>query len=171
MKFKIIVFIFFLLFVNCGNLVKNKSDEIIIGSVEYNYFVNSTNEWYTEYDHKKFIDFKIVEKIKSYLSEVNIKIFLGTWCEDSRREIPILFEILKFCGYDMSKIELVGLSKEKTSPSNIEKKFEINRIPTIIFVKNNSELNRIVEYPIESLEKDILKILKKEKYFNAYHLE
>ena len=61
---------------NCVNLVKNKSDEIIIGSVEYNYFVNSTNEWYTEYDHKKFIDFKIVEKIKSYLSEVNIKIFL-----------------------------------------------------------------------------------------------
>ena len=54
MKFKIIFFIF-LLFVNCGNLVKNKSDEIIIGSVEYNYFVNSTNEWYTEYDHKKFI--------------------------------------------------------------------------------------------------------------------
>ena len=94
MKFKIIVFIFFLLFVNCVNLVKNKSDEIIIGSVEYNYFVNSTNEWYTEYDHKKFIDFKIVEKIKSYLSEVNIKIFFGTWCEDSRREIPILFEIL-----------------------------------------------------------------------------
>ena len=76
MKLKIIVFIFFLLFVNCVNLVKNKSDEIIIGSVEYNYFVNSTNDWYTEYDHKKFIDFKIVEKIKSYLSEVNIKIFL-----------------------------------------------------------------------------------------------
>ena len=69
------------------------------------------------------------------------------------------------------KIDLVGLSKEKTSPSNIEKKFEINRIPTIIFIKKNSELNRIVEYPIESMEKDILKILKNKKYFNAYHIE
>ena len=171
MNFRILVFTFFLLFVNCDNLVKNKHNEIILGSVKYSYFISSTNEWYSEYDHKKFIDFKIVEKIKSYLSEVNIKIFFGTWCEDSRREIPILFEILKFCGYDMSKIELVGLSKEKTSPSNIEKKFEINRIPTIIFIKNNSELNRIVEYPIESMENDILKILKNEKYFNAYHSE
>ena len=111
------------------------------------------------------------ELVEKGLSEVNIKIFFGTWCEDSRREIPILFEILKFCSYDMSKIELVGLSKEKTSPSNIEKKFEINRIPTIIFIKNKSELNRIVEYPIESMEKDILKILKNEKYYNAYHSE
>ena len=71
----------------------------------------------------------------------------------------------------MSKINLVGLSKEKTSPSNIEKKFEINRIPTIIFIKENTELNRIVEYPIESKVKDILKKIKNEKYFNAYHSE
>ena len=108
---------------NCVNLVKNKSDEIIIGSVEYNYFVKIQQmSGILNMIIKKIIEFKIVEKIKSYLSEVNIKIFFGTWCEDSRREIPILFEILKFCSYDMSKIELVGLSKEKTSPSNIEKK-------------------------------------------------
>lgn len=158
-------------FLSCNSIDEKKSDEIIIGSVKYNYFTNSTKQWYTEFDHKKFIDFKIVEKIKPYLSEVSIKVFLGTWCEDSKREIPILFEILKFCGYDMSKVELIGLSREKTSPSKIEKNFDIKRIPTIIFLKNDNELNRIVEYPIESIEKDILKILKSEKYFNAYHNE
>tara|TARA_B100000941_G_C28476894_1_gene539750 strand:- start:592 stop:1074 length:483 start_codon:yes stop_codon:yes gene_type:complete len=158
-------------FLSCNSIDEKKSDEIIIGSVKYNYFTNSTKQWYTEFDHKKFIDFKIVEKIKPYLSKVSIKVFLGTWCEDSKREIPILFEILKFCGYDMSKVELIGLSREKTSPSKIEKNFDIKRIPTIIFLKNDNELNRIVEYPIESIEKDILKILKSEKYFNAYHNE
>lgn len=38
--------------------------------------------------------------------------------------------------------------------------FIIERVPTFIFYKNESEIGRIIETPVETLEKDILNILK-----------
>ena len=37
-----------------------------------------------------------------------------------------------------------------------------------IFFKDNKELNRIVEFPIQTLEQDMLEILKGNPYKNAY---
>ena len=42
-------------------------------------------------------------------------------------------------------------------------------IPTLIFYKDGQEMNRIVEFPVESLYKDMAKILKNESYQDAYY--
>jgi hypothetical protein len=41
-------------------------------------------------------------------------------------------------------------------------------VPTFIFMKDGQELGRIVEYPLESLEKDMAKILSGVDYKHAY---
>jgi hypothetical protein len=46
----------------------------------------------------------------------------------------------------------------------------IEYVPTFIFSKNGKEINRIVEFPIFSLEKDMLDILQGKDYKNAYDL-
>jgi hypothetical protein len=38
----------------------------------------------------------------------------------------------------------------------------------LIFAKNGKEMNRIVEFPIQTLELDMLEILKGNDYKNAY---
>ncbi len=47
----------------------------------------------------------------------------------------------------------------------------ITNTPTIIFNLDNIEVNRIVEFPKESLEIDILKILNDEDYKHVYFIE
>ncbi len=57
----------------------------------------------------------------------------------------------------------------KKSPQHEEAGKNIVRVPTIIIEQKGTELGRIIEFPITSLEKDLLSILRKEKYQPNYH--
>ncbi len=97
---------------------------------------------------------------------------MGTWCKDSKREVPRFYKILENAKFQKNKISLIGVdsTKEnyKKSPTGEEKGLNIIRVPTFIFYKNGIDVNRIIEYPIESLEKDLLKIIKGETYIPNY---
>ncbi|GEQ87090.1 hypothetical protein ULMS_25980 [Patiriisocius marinistellae] len=109
-----------------------------------------------------------LKKIKENLSGVKIKAFMGTWCEDSQREIPRLYKILEATDFDLSNMEIVAVSHDKETPSGFEKNLNIEFVPTLIFYKNDKELGRFVEYAQENLETDILKIITGATYKHAY---
>jgi hypothetical protein len=75
---------------------------------------------------------------------------------------------MDFLDVKNQKLELIALSLEIITPDSVEKGLEIYNIPTFIFKKDGKEINRIVEFPIETLEKDIFNILSGEDYKNAY---
>jgi hypothetical protein len=58
----------------------------------------------------------------------------------------------------------------KQSPEHEERGLNILRVPTLIVYDNNNELNRFVEYPVESIEKDLLKMLSRLPYKPNYSL-
>jgi thiol-disulfide isomerase/thioredoxin len=93
---------------------------------------------------------------------------MGTWCSDSRRDSPAFFKLMDFLNVKNKKLKLIAMSLEKNTPDSLEKGLEIYNIPTFIFKKDGKEINRIVEFPIETLEKDIFNILSGEDYKNAY---
>jgi len=113
-------------------------------------------------------DSETVEKLKPLIKDVNITLFMGTWCEDSQRETPHFYKILDATNFDESKLTLITVSEEKNTPQGFEEGKNITNVPTIIFYKDGNELGRIVEYPIESLEKDMLAILSGKEYKHAY---
>ena len=45
----------------------------------------------------------------------------------------------------------------------------ITNTPTIIFYKDSLEINRIVEFPVETLERDIYKIINDIEYRHVYY--
>jgi hypothetical protein len=47
----------------------------------------------------------------------------------------------------------------KSSPVSGYEELNIERVPTFIFLKNNIELGRIIEYPLASLQQDMINIL------------
>ena len=93
---------------------------------------------------------------------------MGTWCSDSRRDFPAFFKLIDFLDIRNQKLELIAMSLEKNTPDSLEKGLEIYNIPTFIFKKDGEEINRIVEFSIETIEKDIFNILSGEDYKNAY---
>lgn len=102
------------------------------------------------------------ERIKA----LSVKIFMGTWCEDSQREVPRFINILGFLG--VTNYEIIGLNRDKESPQGYEKGMDIKYVPTFIIYQNGKEVNRIIESPIETLEKDLIAILQLKKYTPNY---
>lgn len=95
-------------------------------------------------------------------------LFMGTWCEDSQREVPAIIKILDQAGYSTANMEIVAIDEPKEQPAALIEQYNITYIPALLFFENDKELNRIVEFPIETLETDILAILNGEPYKNAY---
>jgi hypothetical protein len=90
---------------------------------------------------------------------VSIKIVLGTWCPDSRREVPRFMRVLKEIDFPSDKVLLIGVDNVKFSPIDNYNALQIDRVPTFIFYENNIEAGRIIENPATSLEQDMLNIL------------
>ena len=103
-----------------------------------------------------------IEQICPAMTGVDIVCVLGTWCSDSKRELPRLIRILQFCRADPSRLKLIGVDRSKTSPGGESSPYAIERVPTFIFLKNAEEIGRIVESPVGTLEKNVLEILRPE---------
>ncbi|HEU5290031.1 MAG TPA: hypothetical protein VFU05_05255 [Cyclobacteriaceae bacterium] len=130
-------------------------------------------EWYT----KNFNDYTpnpgVVEQLKKQKpSQYKIKILLGTWCGDSKREVPRMTKLLSQLEFPSKNLELIALNDSsavyKQGPNHEEAGLEIYRVPTFIILQNDKEIARINEYPAETLERDLLKIFSKSQYTPSY---
>lgn len=125
-------------------------------------------EWFELNEAGHLLDSALVDSLRPLLKNISIKIFMGTWCEDSQRELPALYKVLKAANYKMSDLEMIAVTHDKDTPQAYEKDYELQYVPSIIFFKDGAEINRIVEYTQETLEKDMLKILSGKPYQAAY---
>ncbi len=128
-----------------------------------------TADWfikgYESYKPKK----KVLKKIKKPIKKYRIKVFMGTWCPDSRRETPKLLKLLDEVNFKEKNLEIYAMNHSKSTENNYEEGLDIHHVPTIIFLdKKGNEVNRFVEFPQKTLEKDILKIVTKQPYKNVY---
>ncbi len=133
---------------------------------------NSYQSWYnTNYKTYKIKTSRITV-LKEELSQYHILVFMGTWCGDSKREVPRFLKILEMANFPMQNLKIVALDKRrshyKKSPTGEEWGLQIKRVPTFIFYKNGKEINRIVERPLVSLEDDMKTIISKQSYIPNY---
>jgi len=132
------------------------------------------NEWFSKNFEGYKLDQITIEAISSKLKDYQITLFLGTWCGDSRKGVPRFYKILEACNFPKNQLTVIALSRKsymyKQSPNHYEAGLNIHRVPTFIFYKDKKEINRIVEHPVESLEKDILKILTSDNYQSNYQI-
>ena len=56
--------------------------------------VEHYGKWFDEEYSEYRGDEELITASKDFLEEIEIETFLGTWCEDSRREVPRLYKIL-----------------------------------------------------------------------------
>jgi tetratricopeptide (TPR) repeat protein len=112
-------------------------------------------------------------KIKSILAQMRVKIFFGSWCGDSKREVPRFLKIAQMLGWREEQLELIALDRSdssyKRSPNGEERGFDIFRVPTFVMMQNGHEVERITEYASESLERDLLAIVQHQAYAPNYY--
>ncbi len=149
---------------------ENEGEKMLLGKVSHVDFKNdSLFPWMSENFKAYKPDSITLIELKKELKGVYIKAFMGTWCEDSQREVPHFYKILKSIGINEERIEMVAVSHDKDTPQGYEKDLSIGYVPTFIFYKQEKELGRFVEYAQRAtLEEDILTIVTNKPYTPAY---
>ena len=173
---KIVLLIIIAVTFSCNNSKNKKSSEPelneytdIIGIFERKELNNNPHaEWFNQNYSDYNLDQEILDKLKPLFKDIQITVFMGTWCSDSRKEIPVFYKLIDKLKISEKSIELIGMSLEKTTPDSLELNQNLINVPTFIFKKDGKEINRIVEFPLETIEKDILKILTTNDYQNPY---
>ncbi len=101
-------------------------------------------------------------KIKDGLKDVEVKIYMGTWCGDSKRWVPRFIEQWLELELRTEQLQIIGVHNEdalyKQSPDKSENKYDIHRVPTFVFEKDGKEIGRIVESPVNDLYTDLSQI-------------
>ena len=115
--------------------------------------------WFDEQYGGYQLDTLTLAPLAESLVDVDIKIFLGTWCQDSRREVPRVYKILDYLGYPTERVTLIALDRDKHGPVHEEEGFDIKLVPTTIFYRGGAEIGRIIESPTDTNEQDMAEIL------------
>jgi len=118
------------------------------------------SDWFTKgYDDYQINSEALNKLLDISKDNVKIKVIMGTWCPDSRREVPRLVRILDIWSFPVSHLSFIGVDNTKDSSVEEYKSLNIQRVPTFIIYKNNIEAGRIIENPVTSLEQDMVNIL------------
>jgi hypothetical protein len=118
------------------------------------------SDWYLKgYDNYQPKPEFISKLTDAGMDGISIKIVMGTWCPDSRREVPRFMKILSQWQFPMPEVTFIGVDNQKLSPLGEYESLGIQRVPTFIVYKNKIEAGRIIENPVTSLEQDMVNIL------------
>jgi thiol-disulfide isomerase/thioredoxin len=134
--------------------------EILIGQCDRQAFTNPVfadayNEGYNSY----VPDQEVIKKLKKEKKNVQVVVVMGSWCDDSKTQVPHFYKIMDQAGIKDSDIQLLSVDQEKKGGDVDVSSYDIQRVPTFIFYKDGREMGRIVESPSTSaLEKDLLLI-------------
>lgn len=168
---KIVLIFILIIMTNCvsqKNSTINSDGDMIGIATEKSFLQEPFATWFTKNKKDYKLDIETITELKPLLNDVKIKVVMGTWCHDSRREIPIFYRILEAVDFNMKNLEMITVDRNKKSPNNLEEGLHIERVPTFIFYKNNKEINRFVEYAVETMEKDFVTILSSKDYKNPF---
>ena len=118
------------------------------------------SSWYFKgYDDYQFKTEALNKLLDLGTDGISIKVVMGIWCPDSRREVPRFMKIIDTWHFPAEKLVFIGVDDAKQSPIGEYSSLNIQRVPTFIFYKNNIEAGRIIENPVTSLEQDMVNIL------------
>ncbi|SHG60424.1 Thioredoxin [Salegentibacter echinorum] len=165
--------IFLSVFMSAGNssqkeTIINQEGDLIGEFSQENLEKQPYSSWFTPGYEQYKPNKEAFKTIKRHISDYEILLFMGTWCGDSQYEVPKFYKLLDQVDYNKDHLTSIGVNYSKKAPGDLDEKYNVHRVPTIIFLKDGEEVNRYVEFSVENLEKDIAKIVSEERYKNPY---
>lgn len=101
-----------------------------------------------------------VQYLSAYKDSVQLMVFVGSWCRESKKYIPGLMKTLELSEAKNINVQYIGVDRQKKFPESFLNKFDIKYIPTVLVLKGNKELGRIEEKPHQLIETDLVQILE-----------
>ena len=100
-----------------------------------------------------------IQAIHNYPKPLEIKVFWGDWCKDSKKHVPGFIKSMEFAENKNIQVVYINLDRQKKEPAEAIAGWDIQQIPTFIVISNGKEVGRVVETPKTTIEQDIAEIL------------
>ncbi|MFL6247809.1 MAG: HEAT repeat domain-containing protein [Thermoanaerobaculia bacterium] len=144
--------------------VPNVSLPLIIGELTTDRLM-ATLPAYVQRKNEYKPDVTVLEMIKPLVREGDrVEVFMGTWCDDSQREVPkflrITDDLKSQFGVDLP-VRFVAVDKSKQQPAKLLEGKSLQKVATFIYYRDGQELGRIEERPQGVFEDDLLALMSK----------
>jgi hypothetical protein len=161
------LFILFISFTGCCATLDSGSKKISVDVIDMLYGEITVDDLFKEFpgwkeSYNQYKPYKaVLDSISMTPRKIRVEIFLGTWCNDSEREVPRFLKIVDESKFILpDNIKLWAVDRNKSLGSGITQKKSITRVATFIFLVDNEEIGRIIESPKSGrLEEDIWAIV------------
>ncbi len=153
-------------FISAQDTAKVVKDEetgkpMLIGSCTRQAFSDTSYSGWFDSEYKNYNpDTVTVKEVEYNLDGVKTTIVMGTWCSDSREQVPRFFKVMDEAGYNTDNVSIICVDRERKDLTGAVDSLDIKLVPTFIFYRDGNELGRIVESPQQTIEEDIYDIIK-----------
>jgi hypothetical protein len=105
-------------------------------------------------------DAGLIRELKLALAGLRAVVYFGTWCDDSKNNVPLLLKILDSLNVAEFKVDFFEVEK-KSVPGQVYyvEELLVQKVPTFIFYRGDYEIGRIIENPKDSILQDMLQII------------
>ena len=107
-------------------------------------------------------DAESVSSIRKDAKDLSVLLVMGTWCPDSKREMPRFFATMDAAGFTDARLTMIGVDRTKKDTEGLTEKYNITHVPTFVFMRGGKEVARFVEKtPVGStFEKELARLLR-----------
>lgn len=143
-----------------GEAKKEEKDEpVLMGPLDREQIEAAVPDW-VQAEVEAQPDPAAAQALAAVEPGAEVAVFLGTWCSDSRREVPRLWKALDATGGMATfAIRYIGVDREKKEPAAAIAASDIRFLPTFIVQRDGRETGRIVETSPHGVEQDLLDLL------------
>jgi cyclophilin family peptidyl-prolyl cis-trans isomerase/HEAT repeat protein len=144
--------------------VPNVSLPLIVGELTTDR-ITSTLPVYVQKKDEYKPDVTVLEMMKPLVRAGDrVEVFMGTWCDDSQREVPkflrIADDLKSQFGVELP-VRFVAVDKSKQQPAALLEGKSLAKVATFIYYRGDQELGRIEERPQGVFEDDLLALMAK----------
>ncbi|MCX6557507.1 MAG: thioredoxin family protein [Candidatus Aminicenantes bacterium] len=105
-------------------------------------------------------DAAVIDSLRNKVAGFRADVYFGFWCDDSKKHVPVFLKIVDSLNVPEFAVNFFEVDKKSVSgqkyyaPGTL-----VEKVPTFIFYRRDSESGRIVENPKDSLLMDMMLIM------------
>ena len=134
-------------------------ESILLGTVTRAEVEEAMPDWVSEAMAAE-PDLEAADRLLQTIAGAEVVVYLGTWCDDTRRELARLWWALDSLGVEAPpELVYVAVDRSLTEPADRLAGVDLIRVPTFVVKRGESEVGRIVEESPNGIEIDLLDLL------------
>jgi thiol-disulfide isomerase/thioredoxin len=100
-------------------------------------------KWFHENQSGYTPDTEETAVLKAKGPQVQLLVFGGTWCDNTKYILPKFFSLLDAGSFPRDQVTLVGVDRNKKTANHLSELMHITSLPTFIVLKNGQEVGRV----------------------------